>query len=44
MSADLSQIEGAKKVVTEVLSTFGRLDILVNNLGSSVSFLMNYNS
>lgn len=35
ISADLSKAEGAKKVVTQVLSTYGRLDILVNNLGSS---------
>ena len=33
--SDLSKAEGAKKVVSEVLSTYGRLDILVNNLGSS---------
>jgi NAD(P)-dependent dehydrogenase (short-subunit alcohol dehydrogenase family) len=33
--ADLSKAEGAQKVVSEVLSTYGRLDILVNNLGSS---------
>lgn len=35
IAADLSKAEGAKKVVTQVLSTYGRLDILVNNLGSS---------
>ncbi|MGV3611609.1 MAG: SDR family oxidoreductase [Fluviicola sp.] len=35
ISADLSKAEGAQKVVGEVLSTYGRLDILVNNLGSS---------
>ncbi|RYG12873.1 MAG: SDR family oxidoreductase [Chitinophagaceae bacterium] len=33
--ADLSKAEGAQKVTSEVLSTYGRLDILVNNLGSS---------
>lgn len=33
--ADLSQAEGTQKVISEVLSTYGRLDILVNNLGSS---------
>ncbi|WP_312901868.1 SDR family oxidoreductase [Chryseobacterium taichungense] len=33
--ADLSKAEGAQKVINEVLSTYGRLDILVNNLGSS---------
>ena len=33
--SDLSKAEAAKRVVSEVLSTYGRLDILVNNLGSS---------
>jgi NAD(P)-dependent dehydrogenase (short-subunit alcohol dehydrogenase family) len=33
--SDLSKAEGATKVTTEVLSTYGRLDILVNNLGAS---------
>lgn len=33
--SDLSKAEGAQKVVGEVLSAYGRLDILVNNLGSS---------
>lgn len=33
--ADLSKAEGTQKVMSEVLSTYGRLDILVNNLGSS---------
>jgi len=33
--ADLSNADGAKKVIEEVLSTHGKLDILVNNLGSS---------
>src|SRR5690606_20319829 len=35
ISADLSKSEGTKKVVEEVLATYDRLDILVNNLGSS---------
>jgi NAD(P)-dependent dehydrogenase (short-subunit alcohol dehydrogenase family) len=35
ISADLSKAEGSQKVVSEVLSAYGRLDILVNNLGSS---------
>ena len=35
--ADLSKPEGAQKVVSEVLSTYGGLDILVNNLGSSTT-------
>lgn len=33
--SDLSKAEGAQKIVSEVLSAYGRLDILVNNLGSS---------
>lgn len=33
--SDLSKAAGTQKVVNEVLSTYGRLDILVNNLGSS---------
>ncbi len=33
--ADLSHAAGAQKLIDEVLSTYGRLDILVNNLGSS---------
>ena len=35
ISADLSQSAGTQKIVTEVLQKFGRLDILVNNLGGS---------
>jgi NAD(P)-dependent dehydrogenase (short-subunit alcohol dehydrogenase family) len=35
IACDLSKGEGAQKVVSEVLSTYGKLDILVNNLGSS---------
>lgn len=35
ISADLSKPEGTQKVVDEVLGKYGRLDILVNNLGSS---------
>ena len=35
IAADLSKPEGTQKVAKEVLSTFGRLDILVNNLGGS---------
>lgn len=37
IAADLSTAEGSNKVVSEVLSTYGRLDILVNNLGSSTT-------
>jgi len=35
ISADLSKPEGTQKVVAEVLAKYGRLDILVNNLGGS---------
>jgi NAD(P)-dependent dehydrogenase (short-subunit alcohol dehydrogenase family) len=35
--SDLSKTEDAQKLVNEVLSTYGRLDILVNNLGSSTT-------
>jgi len=35
ISADLSQSTGTRKVVTEVFEKYGRLDILINNLGSS---------
>ncbi len=35
IAADLTTSTGAKKVVDEVLSKFGKLDILVNNLGGS---------
>lgn len=35
ISADLSQPEGTGKVVRDVLEKFGRLDILINNLGGS---------
>lgn len=35
--SDLSKGEGTQKVVSEVLSIYERLDILVNNLGSSTT-------
>lgn len=35
IASDLSKSEGAQKITSEVLSTYGRLDILINNLGSS---------
>ena len=35
ISADLSTSTGTLKVIEEVKSTFGKLDILINNLGSS---------
>lgn len=35
IAADLSIPAGTKKVIDEVLQKFGRLDILVNNMGSS---------
>ncbi|MES2619958.1 MAG: SDR family oxidoreductase [Bacteroidota bacterium] len=37
IASDLSKAEGTEKVISEVLSTYGRLDILVNNLGSSAT-------
>lgn len=33
--ADLSKPEGSQKVITNVLEMYGRLDILINNLGGS---------
>ena len=33
--SDLSKPEGIQKVITEVLSAYGKLDILINNLGGS---------
>ena len=35
IAADLSQIEGAVKVIQEIKETYGGLDILINNLGGS---------
>ncbi len=35
IASDLSKAEDSKKFISEVLSTYGRLDILVNNLGGS---------
>jgi NAD(P)-dependent dehydrogenase (short-subunit alcohol dehydrogenase family) len=35
VAADLSKPEGTKKVVEEILSTYKKPDILVNNLGAS---------
>lgn len=35
--SDLSKAEDAQKLVSEVLSTYGGLDILVNNLGGSAT-------
>ncbi|WP_111671903.1 SDR family oxidoreductase [Algoriphagus litoralis] len=35
ISADLSQTSGTQKVVDEILSRYGRLDILVSNVGGS---------
>lgn len=37
IASDLSKAEDSQKVISEVLSTYGKLDILVNNLGSSVT-------
>ncbi len=35
IASDLSKTEGAQNVVSEVLTNYGRLDILINNLGGS---------
>lgn len=35
IASDLSKTADAQNLISEVLSTYGRLDILVNNLGSS---------
>lgn len=37
IASDLSKAEGAQRVTSEVLAIYGRLDILVNNLGSSTT-------
>lgn len=37
ISVDLSKPEGTQKVVAEILEKYGRLDILINNLGGSES-------
>ena len=37
IAADLSKAEEAQKVMSEVLLSYGKLDILVNNLGSSAT-------
>lgn len=35
IAADLSKPEGTRKVVDEIIEKFGRLDILINNMGGS---------
>ncbi len=35
ISADLSKAEGTQTVISEILAVYGKLDILVNNLGGS---------
>ena len=37
IASDLSKAESTQKVVSEVLATYGKLDILINNLGSSTT-------
>ncbi len=37
ISSDLRKAEDAQKLISKVLSTYGKVDILVNNLGSSVT-------
>lgn len=38
VQADLETWEGAEKVMQETLSHFGRIDILVNNVGGAINF------
>lgn len=38
VQADLETCEGAEKVIQETLSHFGRIDILVNNVGGAINF------
>lgn len=37
IASDLSKEAGTQKVISEILATYGKLDILVNNLGSSTT-------
>lgn len=38
VQADLETYEGAEKVIQETLPHFGRIDILVNNVGGAINF------
>lgn len=37
VDADISTMEGARRMVDETLSVFGRIDVLVNNAGTHIS-------
>lgn len=37
VDADISTVEGARRMVAETLSAFGRIDVLVNNAGTHIS-------
>ncbi|CAN5524897.1 benzoate 1,2-dioxygenase electron transfer component BenC [soil metagenome] len=38
VTADLEQWEGANSVVQQALSAFGRVDVLINNVGGAINF------
>ena len=38
VTADLEHWEGAETVVTQALSAFGRIDVLINNVGGAINF------
>ena len=38
VTADLEHWEGAESLVKQVLSTFGRIDVLINNVGGAINF------
>lgn len=38
VTADLEQWEGADSLVQQVLSAFGRIDVLINNVGGAINF------
>lgn len=38
VTADLEHWEGAETVVTQALSTYGRIDVLINNVGGAINF------
>jgi benzoate/toluate 1,2-dioxygenase reductase subunit len=38
VTADLEQWEGAESLVQQALSAFGRIDVLINNVGGAINF------
>ncbi|MCV7150840.1 benzoate 1,2-dioxygenase electron transfer component BenC [Mycolicibacterium pyrenivorans] len=38
VTADLEHWEGAESLVKQALSTFGRIDVLINNVGGAINF------